>query len=448
MPWTRYKKYYIMGEFGYEALAAVDDDLQEQKRPDYYTSLELDNSLITLEEIEEVVRSPITQKYYRYFLLNEDESINEEITDYIFNGITFDKNNESGQTKSLSIQIHNQLIEKISYQNCGSQIIKPVKTSGYRWLPNANESILFGYNKIKILSYMQLKDRIYEKSEGIFYMADPQLSDGAQGHSVTVQLHDKFAMLDGTLQGEDDIDYEIPWGTPIEEAAKSLLKLPRDNRGTPLDDKDMFFPLQYKNALTAYTIKKTGENAVGELIKELALSISCDAQYNNEGHLEIKNSLEDLDYHNRSIAWFYQDSDFGEPSIQINRSSIKNKVTVVGANINGHLVKGVAENTNPNSNYNINGIYGVKSIKITDDLLSTNTLCEDRARYELKKYAQNYATLTFTSIYIPHLEPGDLINWSYPTWGIYDEIFLVTSLNQSESGTMTVTATNVRELSI
>lgn len=450
MPFTRYKKYYVKQNFDSDIWVALQTTSNEDEPypNQYYLSDELHDEIITLEEIENVVRSPIVQKYFKYYLLNDDETIKEDISQYIYTGVAFDKNNEVGQTKSLSITIQNALAEKILYKGQEYNQVRPVKELGYKWTPNANDDILFGYNKIQIFSYMRFERYVYEKSEGIYYMTDPQLTDGSQGHNIQVQLYDKFAMLDGTLQGNDDIDYEIPWGSFIEDAIKNLLTLPRDNKGTPLDFKEVIFPIRHRGKKTAYTIKKTGANSVGELIKELALSISCEAKYNEYGHLEIKDSLADLDYHNRSLAWIYRDSDFGEPNLQINRSSIKNKVTVVGANINGHLVKGEAINDNPDSIYSVNGVYGVRSVKITDDLLSTYTLCEDRARYELKKYAQNYATLTFTSMYIPHMEPGDLFAWTYEKWNIYNEIFLVTSLSQGEDGTMSVSAANVKELPI
>ncbi len=157
------------------------------------------------------------------------------------------------------------------------------------------------------------------------------MSDSAANSSLTIQLYDKFALLDGTIDGKGELDYEIPAGTSVYEALRQLLKLPKNKKNEPYDVKDIIFPLQYKNALLAYTIKKTSENSIGDLIKEIAQSIACDVGYNAYGNLEIEDSIGELDYHNQSIIWNYDEykGEYANPSMDIKYSQIKNKVIVV-----------------------------------------------------------------------------------------------------------------------
>lgn len=451
MPFTRYKKYLFF--------EGQDKDLNNNNifneiiplgtktnSLDYYTSNEQEWGYIPKNEIEKALRSPILHRYYKFYLLHEDESIAEDISDMVLDSGNIQKNNQTGQVRSLNITLINEKKKVlVGYENGNG-----VYEERYLWLPVPFKSKLWYYNKIKVVSCFIYEDNIYEVDEGIFVIFDPDIKNNSGKQTVSLQLYDKFALLDGTIDGKGDIEYEIPLKTPIWEAMKTLMKLPRNSLGQPYDYKEIIFPNEYRDFKTEYTIKKTGENAIGELMKEMGLSISCDVKYDTKGNLEISNSVSDIDYHNRQIAWRFEENEYLNPTIKINRSKIKNKITVKGANINGVLCSGVAENTNPKSSYNIYSEHGIKGQIIEDNLLASNFLCKERARYELKKYSQNYINITLQTIYIPHIEPGDLVVWSYPEWGIENELFIVNtvSLPLKTTNFMNLTMTNINELPI
>ena len=420
---------------------------------EFWTSEELTvgATYVDLSEIEQVVRSPIVKRYTRYYLLHsEDETIKKEITQYIASSGSIEKNNEVGQSRSTSLTFINMPAYKTvinDYNNYGQRSNTPT----LMWNPNQAFDDFETNAKIKIVTGLEFQGFNYEIDEGIFVIFDPKMSQSGANNSLTFQCYDKFALLDGTIDGKGEFDYEIPVNTPICDAIRLLLRLPKNNRGEPYDVKDIIFPAKYKGELLAYTIKKTADNAIGELIKEMCKSISCDVKYNTQGNLVVTDTLDDLDVHHRKVSWTYdeQSPEYQNPSIDIKRSSIKNKVVVVGANINGFLCKGVAENTNPNSLYNINGSFGVKSIKITDNLIPSNRMCEERAKYELDKYMKNYVTLSFQSVWIPHLEPGDIIRWTKEDWGIENEEFLVKTVSLPLNGKdfMSLSLVNTKEIS-
>ena len=148
---------------------------------------------------------------------------------------------------------------------------------------------------------------------------------------------------------------------------------------------------------------------------------------------KLKDNIEDLDYHNRKVLWTYEDCsknlEFNEVSMKIEWSKIKNRVIVIGSNINGLLCKGVAENKNPASAYNVNGNFGVHPLIINDNLINSPSLCEDRAIYELKKNAMKYISVQLKSIYIPHLGNNDLIRWTFEDYNYYNQIFAIQSIS-------------------
>ena len=435
MPFTRYTK-YLFGteEDGYKYLGT---DIDEN---DYYLSNELVKGFIPQDEIEQAIRSPIVKRYTRFFLLHDDETIIEEISDMVLDSGNIEKNAQTGQTRSMNITLSN-IKKKVL-------VGKGVYEDRYIWTPTPYENKLWYYNKIKVVSGIIVGNSIYEVDEGIFVMFDPNLKSDNANKTVSIQLYDKYALLDGTISGKENIDYEVSRGINIHSAIRQLIRLPKNNTQQPYDFKDIIFPIEYAKEKLAYTIKKTGENDIGSLITEIGKSISCDVKYDTKGQLNIVNSLVDLDYHHRKLAWKFREGEFIGPSAKINRSKIKNQVTVKGANINGILSSATVSNENPLSNYNINSEFGIKSQLINDNLISGNFLCRERARYELKKYAQQYVTIDFQCIYIPHLEPGDIVEWSYPDWGIENEIFLVNSVSIPIKGSelMNISITNLNEL--
>jgi hypothetical protein len=443
MSFTRYKKYYISNN-GVLTPMVYESPTGEIK---YYTSNEEIHGYIPNEEIIQAVRSPMGRRYTKFFLLHDDETIKEEITQNVLTSGSIEKKNSSGQSRSCNLSLVNEKT-KVLVGFKGKDT--PIYEYRYMWLPVPRKDNLWYYHKLKVVNGIQLYDRQYEVDEGVFVMYDPSFSVNQTGNTVSLQLYDKFALLDGTVDGIGDVDYEIPVGASLSGALTSLVRLEK-TPGVPYDLKDVQFPSKYINEKIPYTLKKTKDNSIGDIIKDLSLMISCDYKYNDFGNLTISNTLSEIDYHNRSIAWTFDEysGEYRDPSMSVARSKIKNRITVIGANTNGRLAKGTAENTNPYSSYNINSEFGIRAKTITEDLLYTDMLCRDRARYELKKLMRDYVSLSFQSAYIPHLEPDDIIRFSNDDLGIHNELFVVNSVSipHDPSAWMSITCSNVEEIS-
>lgn len=378
----------------------------------------------SLIEITNALRYPIARRTFRVYLLHEDETVKEDITPYVSVDGTLEKTYQQGQTRSMSINLFN-----------ATNI----------WNPSPVRGKLFANTKFKVQIGLIVGDTTYWVDGGIFICQDPELSNSDASPTVSVELFDKFALIDGTISGTMETDYEIPLGTNIYKAVRSLLRLPKDNLGNPCDFKPVRFPQKYMKEKTPYTIKKTPNNNIGEIIIDLANCLSCDVFYDEFGCLTFRDTLDDLDHHNRSAVWAYKED--GTETVNISRkdewSKIKNRYIVIGSNINGMQCKGIAENTNPASPYHINGNFGVRPEIIEDSLIYSNVYCKQRADYELKKNCMRHTSISFESIYLPHINPNDLVRWSYKDYGYVNELFIVDSvsipLNSSQRMNMTIT---------
>lgn len=439
MGFTRYKKYVSQ-----EITPLVEQD--GYGNISYYTSNEEINGYVPNEEIMQAIRSPVSRRYTKFYLLHEDETIKEDITENVLLNGSIESTNSSGQSRTCGLTLINEKT-KVLVGFKGKDT--PIYENRYIWMPVPRKDNLWYYNKIKVVNGIELYDRKYEVDEGIFVLYDTSFNFNQNQNTVALQLYDKFALLDGTLDGVADIDYQIPVNSSVPGALTSLLRLER-SPGVCYDSKELLFPTKYNNEKTPYTLHKTKDNSIGDIIKDMSLMISCDYRYNDYGNLALTDTLSDLDHHYRSIVWDFKD-EFGEyinPTLSVARSKIKNKVTVIGANVNGRLAKGTVENKNPYSNYNIYSEFGVKAKTFTEDLLYSDSLCIERARYELRKLLRNYITLSFQCPYIPHISPDDMIRFSNKDMGIDSGLFVVNSVSipHNPTGMMSLTCTNVEEI--
>ena len=408
VPYTKYKKLVVESEGELIYLMSQEWDGTYK----YLVSDDYVDGYVPVEEIERAIRSPISRRFFKLFLLHENETIKKDITAYVIPEGSLEKTYQQGSTRSLSITLANP--DRI-------------------WVPSPTRGLLWTNSKFKLIMGLQLDNTIYWQDEGIFVCQDPDLNNASAHKTISIQLLDKFALLDGTISGKLGTDYQVSLGTNIYTTIKSLLNLSRDKMGNPYDFKAPILPSRYETAVTSYTLKKTAENTIGEIFTDLANMISCDIFYDECGRLTLRENIEDLDLHQRPVRWHYRDvvegAEFFEVSMKIEWSKIINKVYVIGMNINGRLCKGEAANVNPKSAYNVNGLFGEHPLIVNDELINSDQRCVDRANYELKKNAMKYASVKIKSVYIPHLNCNDLVCWSFEDYGYVNQLFALQSLS-------------------
>ncbi len=382
--------------------------------------------LFSFEDYFAAVTSPFSKKVPRLYLLNNDETIKQDVTEYI-TACNATINYTQGQTRSASLTLLN--------------------TDGV-WTPNPVKGFLWKGTKFRLDVGLYHNGTIFWGKFGILTPANPTVNDDAQ--TVQFDMYDKFALLDGTIGGTIDSDLKIPVGTPLYTAIESCLSAQKEN-GDKYDSKPIIFPMDKYDVTTPYTISKSPGLTYGELIIELANIISCDVSYNADGNLTLIANTDELSLADKTVLWNFDDTTqlYTKPNFVFDLSKVVNKVSVYGAISNGYRFKGVAINTNAASPTNIymtepNPEY------IEDTNIASDALCEERARYELQKKTLLALQVKFDCVFIPILAPNNLVTWTSKKHGFLNEKFFINSVSFDvlEPGLMNLSLSNVREVMI
>ena len=382
--------------------------------------------LFSFNDYYMAVHSPLSQRIPRLYLLNEDETIKQDITEYI-TACSIDLTYEQGITRSASVTLLN--------------------VDG-KWTPDPVKGFLWKGTMFRIEVGLYYNGTIFWANYGIFTPIDPVIDDEAQ--TVQFQMQDKFAFLNGTAGGGIDSDFKIPVGTSIRAAIESCLTAEKQNGGW-YDIKPIIFPNNKQSITTHYTISKSPGLTYGEIIIELADMISCDVYYNENGNLVVSGDSDDILLENRTVLWNFNDTIplYTQPNITMDLSKVINKVTVVGAIVNGKRFKGVATNNNAESRTNIH-LTRLNPEYIEDSNIASDALCLTRAKYELQKKTLLGLQIKFNCVFIPNLLPGNLVTWTNTKHGFLNEKFFINSISIDvlNPTLMNISLTNIREVSI
>lgn len=369
------------------------------------------------------VLDPIVRDLYRVELLYADETPREDISKYILkDSISYQQEYKNGQTRSISFSLIN---------SDGRWDASPVKTG------------LWADTKIRAYAGIIYDDVLYWYPLGIYLLSNPSYNRDEE--TVSIDGVDKFAKLDGTLGGILETEYKIVPNTPIYTAIRTLLKLDTGN-GVSFDDNPVIFPTKYASQKTPYTMTVNGESSIGDILLELGEILSCDVYYNEYGCLVFEPADELMKVANKPILWTIDDefSDCTSISYEVKFDEVVNKVTVVGANINGAIVKHTAINKNAKSPSNIY-MMPIRFEYISDSHINTNALCQTRAEYELQKKSIVTLSYSIAMIYVPFIQSNALIRLNDRRKSIYGQNLFVSSVSIS-SGSTSVTATNIEDL--
>lgn len=365
----------------------------------------------TVKKYIETVKSEIIKPKFRLYLLSEDEQpIKEIISDIIDGSGSLSINYQQGQRRSLNFSLEN--------------------IDG-RYLPKESGNIWIN-TKFRLDLGIEDKDGfVYWQENGIFVVSDPTATHQGSDKKITFQCYDKFSLLDGTLGGTIDGVYTIPANTNIYNAIYSILRLSNGKNNGVIDSKEPKLDPKYKGVQTPYTITKNANGTLGEILIELANMIACDIYYDEYGSLVIWSGIEDIANVRKPVLWSYSESEleYLDNTTTYNFAGVKNRITVVGANVNGGMIySAIAENNNPLSPTRISRI-GANNAYIEDANIYSNKLAKDRAEYELNKISILKLTVTINSTYMIHLDVNNCINITDNYFGFLDDRFVIQSIN-------------------
>lgn len=388
----------------------------------YYNPYTIDSS-----EYQHIVNNGCVSPIFKFYLLNEDETINKELTDYIIE--------DSG---SLSIEYNNGIRRRLNISLYMPNSDLPISPFG---------GILWKGKKFKLELGMKTPAGEFLKPAGVFILVEFNSDDNYRSNTFTLSLVDKFGNLDGTTGGSITDTLEIPRGSNIRDVIRSLLSDERI-KGIPYDCKSPFFGSGFINQTIPYTISKTSGSTIGEIIVELAKIISYEVYYNEYGILVFTDSDESMTVNTQSPIWeFNKDIDMSNIQMSSKPQDVYNIVVVEGGNINGSLMDAVAKNTNPKSPTNIS-VWEPKTYKIQDENISSENLAQKRAEYELFHKSLFQLDLTFNTLFLPHLDVNKVVSVNSDFLKLRNTKCLITSISIpiSSKSQYVVTAKNIEEV--
>lgn len=206
----------------------------------------------------------------------------------------------------------------------------------------------------------------------------------------------------------------------------------------------------YTEITTPYTYRKDPNGTMGEMIMEFAKMLTCDVYYNDNGNLVFTpGAVTNQDLLQNDIVWEFNDSpkEYTDPSYSIDWDNIVSEVVVAGAIENGRQYKGYAQNTDIKSQMNV-FMTLPNPLHIEDSNIYGDTACTERAGYELTSQGRMAIKLSFDSIFIPHLNVNDIIVFNCQRLNFTYTRFIINSISISDNGLLSITATNIEEVTV
>lgn len=303
--------------------------------------------------------------------------------------------------------------------------------------------------------------------EGIFLLETPQDELRPAERTITYNLVDKWANLDGTLFGNLESTYEVPLGTNVFQPITALLSEDKGN-GIPVDRVSPVYTDYYNGKKqiipgpnggtevlvtnTPYTLRIDSESGtISEVVLGLTGMLNAWVGYDNTGALRVDPSQDDLLDTAKPVAWQFKFEDFSflGATYSIKNTEVYNDYIVVGEQLDDYTQPyGRATNNNPQSDTNVQTI-GRKTIREHRAGFATNTQCQDLANWMLKRSSILQKSISISCSQILHINENELveiIRTDKP--GSPVERHLIMGFSRPLNGTeqMTIDAVSVNDL--
>ena len=389
-----------------------------------FLTADLIEGIFSYDDYCRAVRSKITKRVVKIYQLNEDETIYKDITECT-NSLSLSFDYSQGQTRTGNLMLGN-------YNN--------------EFKPSPINATLWKGTKFRIDIGLYWNGTVYWKNCGIFVAGQYTINEETQ--DISFPIYDKFALLDGTIGGNFASEFQIERGTKIRKAIQLCLSDDKGN-GKTYDNKPIIFPSDYEDFTTPYTITKSYNTTNGDILKELADIISCDIYYNDAGNLTLTPNEDSVYVNNRAILWnFEEDELLSHPTQEIDFTKVVNQITVVGNIEGGYQHKATVTNTDAQSQSNIH-MTDINSLTIEDTNLTSDELCEQRAKYEIKKRSMLATKINYKCNFIPSLLPNNLVTWTNKRLGFFMEKFIISSIDidvSQNNCSMDLSISNLKEV--
>lgn len=302
--------------------------------------------------------------------------------------------------------------------------------------------------------------------QGVFYPKEPQEVHQPNKRTMTYQMVDKWAMLDGILGGTLDGIYEVPVNSPIFSAISTLLSEDMGN-GQPYDNVNPVFTNYYNNltttlpdgttvsnTVTPYTYRLDSETGTrADVILSLNAMLVGWVGYDQTGRFRLSPSQDDILDMTKPVQWSFSpsNSQFLGATYNIKNTEVKNDIIVIGESLGTNpQANGRATNLDPSSNTNVN-LIGYKTERISKQGFYTDDICEAQAVFELKRKTVLQSAVSISSVQMFHLSENNLVEirrTDKPGSPIERHLIQGFTRPLGETGSMTINATSVVDFPI
>ena len=302
------------------------------------------------ETEKNIINSNIKNFVYEMEWLDPHENIIGNVEVDVFGGsANFDDSNNNKRSVSLSLA------------NLDKQ-----------YLPSPNSKMWIN-NRVRLkCGYKHGNNEKLMYNQGVYVLGNPSILSAPSQKEVSLQLLDKYVLIDGTISGKLKNKHIIAIGTRIDTAIKSIIT---DLIGETKYIVDQCF------ITTPYTITKEINSSIADLLNELCF-IAGDYQvaYNNDGYLHFSKVLTVEDINTLPIVYNYTTSgDYIQSTKELKWNEVRNKVVIYGMydKDTGIQYKATAEDAT-GSEMSIDKIEErAETLEIQE--LNSNALCKARA---------------------------------------------------------------------
>jgi len=309
---------------------------------------------------QNIINSNIKNFVYEIDWLDSLENVIDNINiDVISGNVNFDDGNNNKRSVDLTLSNLNK--QYLPFESSKMQINNKIRLKcGYKY--GSNQTLIY--------------------NQGIYVLGNPSLLSSPSQKEATLQLLDKYVLIDGTISGSLKNQYIIPVGTRIDAAVKSIIT---DIIG------ETNYIVDECTTLTPYTITKEINSTISELLIELCtVAGNYQVFYDNNGTLRFKKviTIEDIDSSPISYEYSTDSGLYLQSTREVKWNDIRNSIVVYGAydEDTGIQYKATSQDFT-GSRFSIDVIGERPKIFELNELYS-NELCQMRSDYELLKAIQ------------------------------------------------------------
>lgn len=337
-------------------------------------------------------------------------------------------------------------------------------------IANIDGQFSFEVNKIWFGTQVKLSEGLllpdgteFYLPQGVFYINNPTETVMPGENTVSWDLYDKWSYLDGTLFGTLDGIYEVPVGTNIFSAMRSILLLDRGN-GLPVDPVVPQFTDWYNGKTqqledgtegyltdSPYTYRAESSGLTyADILLEMNKMIAGCIGYDCVGRLTVEPSQDDIDDREKPVLYEFSptNSQFLGATYTVMNGDVYNDVIIEGQSLSDYgVVGGRAINTDPKSDTNIY-IVGRKILRESQNGYYSKEVCESLARFRLKRCTTLQKNVSIECSQMFHLQENTIITLRRPDKEGYPvERHLISGFERDlkQDGKMTINATSVND---